>query len=735
MKKTMRNLWEKRIISAVISVSFLLGGISPAINVKAASPADVPDTLSLKEAAGVCRGSATAFNVNSTSFESSKLSFYKEMLEGKHVKSDASTKANAPDATSAEDWFNIAYMLHRNRQSQSGTSNYGSRMEAMRYSTIAEYNNTNKMSGGEYKNDYYWYVHRSGLNYSNSLSGANTDIRKKLYDFYLAQHTSGSNKKSWDSRNESATNSFSALENGTKQDVFWSILSLNRSNGDSRRRGHGSALIAVFYDFKVSPVLQEDTGTTYIRKRNDGTDQKDSFVSSITNNSPQNVNAEYTGSTENTVSHMSNINGSSSYTMGHSVTVGTNVNFGAFASGSVDYTFDYSNTVEKGWSKEESVSRTERKEDKSSITLPAYSAIMMKRTTSDSDEVTTYNCPVILTYKVMLLEHILNASNDEAGAATATLGVFGSDTISAREDLKVYLTDNLSIKDTNRNVTWSGFASHSDTKNAFNYAKSNTAQYIPMASAGATYCVNLKTINISYDGLISTQPLARVETTASDLNLLSGDSMDISNIKVKGVNKAGAPYIGFNQDRGHWILATADGKEDTSGRIASLSKNRSGKVVLHSYNPGTVYLEYVIDENCYATASAPTYYMTNKRLASTAILKVTVAAKKKVSTPEPKATKCSSVKAIKKSVTLTWKKVTSKVQGKRIKGYQIQYSTNKKFKKAKTKNVNGYKKNRITLKKLKAKKKYYIRVRTVLKINGKTYYSKWSKVKSVKINH
>ena len=52
--------------------------------------------------------------------------------------------------------------------------------------------------------------------------------------------------------------------------------------------------------------------------------------------------------------------------------------------------------------------------------------------------------------------------------------------------------------------------------------------------------------------------------------------------------------------------------------------------------------------------------------------------------------------------------------------------------KAKTKNVNGYKKTRVTLKKLKVKKKYYIRVRTILKVNGKTYYSKWSKIKSVK---
>ena len=421
MKKMMKVPWKKGFLSFILSISFLAGGIAPGVCARAAAPAAIPATLSLKEATGVCSGRATAFNVNSTSFESSKLKFYREMLDGVHEKSNASTKANAPNATAAEDWINVAYMLHRNKRSQSSTSNYDSRMEAMRYVTIAEYNNTNKISSNQYKNGYDWYIHRSGLNYSSSLSNANTDIRKKLYEYYLDQHTSGDNKKRWNSGSESATNSFAKLTDTAKRDVFWSVLSLNRAEGDKKRRGHGSALIAVFYDFKVSPVLQEDTGTTYIRQRNDGSDRKDSFVSSITNNSPQNVNAEYTGSIENTVSHTSNINGSSSYTMGHSVTVGTNVNFGAFASGSVDYTFDYSNTVEKGWSKEESVSRTERKEDKSSISLPAYSAIMMKRTTSDSDEVTTYNCPVLLTYKVMLLEHVLNASNDEANAATATL--------------------------------------------------------------------------------------------------------------------------------------------------------------------------------------------------------------------------------------------------------------------------------------------------------------------------
>jgi len=37
-----------------------------------------------------------------------------------------------------------------------------------------------------------------------------------------------------------------------------------------------------------------------------------------------------------------------------------------------------------------------------------------------------------------------------------------------------------------------------------------------------------------------------------------------------------------------------------------------------------------------------------------------------------------------------------------------------------------------TVKKLKAKKKYYVRIRTYKKVNGKTYYSGWSKVKNVK---
>ena len=95
----------------------------------------------------------------------------------------------------------------------------------------------------------------------------------------------------------------------------------------------------------------------------------------------------------------------------------------------------------------------------------------------------------------------------------------------------------------------------------------------------------------------------------------------------------------------------------------------------------------------------------------------------------PKGTSIKSVKnSGSKSMMVTWKKNTN------IKGYQIQYATDKKFASGvKTKNVSGQKKVKLTVKKLKKGKTYYVRIRTYTKIKGKKYYSTWSKAKKVKI--
>lgn len=87
----------------------------------------------------------------------------------------------------------------------------------------------------------------------------------------------------------------------------------------------------------------------------------------------------------------------------------------------------------------------------------------------------------------------------------------------------------------------------------------------------------------------------------------------------------------------------------------------------------------------------------------------------------------SSLSVKENTVTVKWKKKS------KIMGYQIQYSTDSKFKKNK-KSIK-IKKAKITSKKisnLKESKKYYFRIRTYKSSNKKTRYSKWSKVKSIK---
>ena len=94
---------------------------------------------------------------------------------------------------------------------------------------------------------------------------------------------------------------------------------------------------------------------------------------------------------------------------------------------------------------------------------------------------------------------------------------------------------------------------------------------------------------------------------------------------------------------------------------------------------------------------------------------------------KPKSTSIKKVKAAKKAISVIWKKVGG------VKGYQVQVATDKKFKKnKKTVTVKKQKTTKTTVKKLKAKKKYYVRVRTYKIVNGKKVYSAWSKVKSVK---
>jgi hypothetical protein len=95
--------------------------------------------------------------------------------------------------------------------------------------------------------------------------------------------------------------------------------------------------------------------------------------------------------------------------------------------------------------------------------------------------------------------------------------------------------------------------------------------------------------------------------------------------------------------------------------------------------------------------------------------------------PSTSLKKVTNVKT--KSVKLTWTRKSN------VNGYQIQYSTDKNFKKSKkTVNIDDFKTSSTKLSKLTKSKTYYVRIRTYVKdANGKKYYSAWSTVKKVKI--
>lgn len=83
------------------------------------------------------------------------------------------------------------------------------------------------------------------------------------------------------------------------------------------------------------------------------------------------------------------------------------------------------------------------------------------------------------------------------------------------------------------------------------------------------------------------------------------------------------------------------------------------------------------------------------------------------------------LKAGKGSIKISIKKIA------KAKGYQVQVSTSKKFKKKVT-ITKITKKNSIVIKKLKKKKQYFVRTRSYTIVKKKKKFGKWSKIKAIK---
>ena len=123
------------------------------------------------------------------------------------------------------------------------------------------------------------------------------------------------------------------------------------------------------------------------------------------------------------------------------------------------------------------------------------------------------------------------------------------------------------------------------------------------------------------------------------------------------------------------------------------------------------------------TANKTSTSKTSTTTASKTSTSTTTTVSKVVTVKVLPPTKIKVKKSSSRSRTLTWKKVG------RCSGYQIQYSTDKKFKKAvKRKTISSSKVTKKKISSLKKGKKYYFRIRSYYKTKKKIYYSKWSKI-------
>ena len=216
--------------------------------------------------------------------------------------------------------------------------------------------------------------------------------------------------------------------------------------------------------------------------------------------------------------------------------------------------------------------------------------------------------------------------------------------------------------------------------------------------------------------------------TFKETQTVNNDSFATAN--AISLNKSYKGVLVYEEDNDFYKLVLSSPKNINIRIIANNSLklyvyNSSGKTVENF--GGTLYTRNDTNSVDYTERiflNAGTYYIgviknynsENYSLSVTEIVKA-----KSVATL--KAAKLKKLKKGKKRFTAKWKAVRG------ASGYVVQYSLKKNMKGTKTKIVS---KTKATVKKLQSKKRYYVRVRAYVTVNGKKYYGKWSKTRSVK---
>lgn len=198
---------------------------------------------------------------------------------------------------------------------------------------------------------------------------------------------------------------------------------------------------------------------------------------------------------------------------------------------------------------------------------------------------------------------------------------------------------------------------------------------------------------------------AKGDVTISDVNgnanMVSASGVDnMVTTTYEAADRNEVKYTGLQKDV-TVKTGTASSQDDTANKKDGNNNNQNAAT----------------NNNCNADKGGITNKTDNNKVSQPAVINTSAKVLSKVKGLKLKKTGSNKLK-------LSYKKV------KDAKGYQISYSTNKHFAKAKKLII---KKNKYTIKKLEKGRTYYIRVRAY-KLNGsKKVYGKWSSTRKIKV--
>ena len=469
--------------------------------------------------------------------------------------------------------------------------------------------------------DNTYNVSTSGLQYATSMQKAGTAIYNQLFSYYKS--AKGTRDQ------EDAVTINSCFNSTTAQDVYWTLISANKTSGIFKK-GHYQAVAVIFSDFTLSPLFAADIGSTYTVQyvdemgnvSNEETGKSTTLLTSIaaSNASSEATSLTKTISNTSTISTSSEVNGAQEYSFGQSI--GAGVSLGELAN--IELSLDFGQAISDGWSKTESTESSITEEISISTTVPAYTVAMINSKEESWSTRITYDCPLALGYKVTIVEYTLDPSSNNSVAHSRVLATFGAD---SRTTLYQSVMQG---KGTDR-IEWSADA------NAKAIAK-KLATTMPYSVSGASVTSTNTVTTFDVLDFSPYYPLASVKSLddITELTLGIGDNLYVDKIYLEGYNARGGVYYGFRQSEGEWVLVDSSGTEIGQGSESTpamlVTDAVTEKVYLQGQSTGEIYLKYKIKENNYSSSSAPNTFATNEGI-ETAIIKIKTVALATAGTP------------------------------------------------------------------------------------------------------